>query len=168
MLQINLRFDKSLYLGIDRVGTTCLLGHSSNPKCRWNTCRILNTRSGRWYRSDSASPRCHPRQYRNQLRHNSIHGPPVSGGPSSVDPRSLVGGRLCVRWHRSRRAARQHHLRPYKQCGSGVTRPDRCSDGTHCNGGNARGPADHERPGSGESGPGRWLQAATDGEQPRF
>lgn len=163
--EAHLRCNRACVWVLGRAHATCLLGHPPAPKCRRNTCRILNTRSGRRHGSDSASPRWQPRQYRNQLRHNSNHGPPDTGGPNPVNPRSLVGWRFGVRRHRSCRAAQQHNLCPYKQCGSGVAGADWGSDGTHCDGGDARGPADYEQPGAGGPVPGRWLQAAADGEQ---
>lgn len=136
-----------------------LVGHSSNPKRRRDTRRIPHTRTGRRYRPDSTPPRWQPEQYWNQLLHNSSYRPAHTGRPGSVHPGCLVGRRFGVRQHRACRASRQHHVRAYKQRGSGVAGFDGGADGTDRHWGNTRGPADHEQPAAREPEPGRQQQA---------
>lgn len=143
-----------------------LSGHPPNPKCRWDTYRILNTGIGWWHGADSAPSGWQPGHYRDQLCHIGIHRPPDAGGASTVNPRCPVGWWVSIHWYSTCWAAQQHNIRPHKQCGSRVARAHCSADGSYCNRGNSWRSADHEQPTTRESGSGRWQQTtAGDGER---
>lgn len=133
-------------------------GHPSNPKRGWDTHRIPSAGTGRRHGADPASPRWQPGQHRDQLCHDGDHRPSDAGGAGTVDPRRPAGWGCGVHQHSTRRAPRQHYVRPNKQCGSGVARAHRGTDGAHSNRGDARRSADHERPDVRKSGSGRRRQ----------
>lgn len=136
----------------------CLSGHPSNPKCRWDNCRIPHAGFGWRYGADSATPRWQPGQHWNQLCHDGNHRSLDTGGAGSVDPRRFASWRFGVHGHHACRASWQHNIRPYKQCGSGVAGADRSSDGPHRNRSHTWRPVDNEQPGSRHPEPGHRSQ----------